>query len=157
MVFPYQVVAIGAAAVAIGLGGFYAGSSHKDAQWSAKWEKRNAYDATAKADSEEAERVKEQEWQKKLEGLQNAGKKDLDDLRKRERDAAASRLRDAIEAARRRASEEASANLRSTASPIDLFAELLGGADDLAEKFAREADESRIRGVACEAAYDATR
>lgn len=146
-----------AGACALVVGAFFYGQHTKDNAWQARWEARNAADAVAQAEAYKREREKEQEWQKKLEEIQNAGKKYLEDLRKRERDAAASRMRDAIEAARRRASEEAAANLRSQASPVDVFAELLTGADELAEKFAREADESRIRGAACEAAYDATR
>lgn len=144
-------------ALASGTGGFFYGLHQKDVQWQVRWNARDTADAEAKAAAEKKEREREQAWQAKIEEIQNAGKKNLEDLRKRERAAADSRMRDAIEAARRRASEEAAATVRSSASPIDMFAGLLDRADELAGKFAREADESRIRGLACEAAYDSTR
>ena len=144
-------------ALASGAGGFFYGSHQKDVQWQVRWNARDTADAKAKAEAEKKEREREQAWQAKIEEIQNANKKNLEDLRKRERAAADSRMRDAIEAARRRASEEAAATVRSAPSPIDMFAGLLDRADELAGKFAREADESRIRGLACEAAYDATR
>lgn len=143
--------------IASGAGGFFYGSHQKDVQWQVRWNARDTADAEAKSAAEKKEREREQEWQAKLEEIKNAGKKNLEDLRKRERAAADSRMRDAIEAARRRASEEAAATVRSAPSPIDMFAGLLDRADELAGKFAREADESRIRGLACEAAYEATR
>lgn len=144
-------------ALASGAGGFFYGSHQKDVQWQVRWNARDTADAEAKAEAEKKEREREKAWQAKIEEIQNAGKKNLEDLRKRERAAADSRMRDAIEAARRRASEEAAATVRIAPSPIDMFAGLLDRADELAGKFAAEADESRIRGLACEAAYDATR
>lgn len=40
---------------------------------------------------------------------------------------------------------------------IDLLAELLGELDTMAGEYAREADESRQRGLACEMSYEAVR
>lgn len=40
---------------------------------------------------------------------------------------------------------------------LDLLAELLGSVDEAAAGYAAEADASRIRGLACERAYDAAR
>lgn len=42
-------------------------------------------------------------------------------------------------------------------SRIDLLAELLGELDSMAGEYAREADESRQRGIACEMSYEAVR
>ena len=154
---PYIVISAGIGAALIAVSSFFYGQHIKDTEWQVKWEARNAADNQAARDAEQAARNKETEWEKKLEEIQNAGRKNLDEVRQRERDAANSRMRDAIEAARRKAAAEAAATLRSTASPIDVFAELLTRADELAEKFAAEADNSRARGLSCEESYDATK
>ena len=66
--------------------------------------------------------------------------------------------RDAADAARARcASAGAPGGGQTGTDIIGLFAELLGEVDAAAATYAAEADRSRIRGLACESAYDSAR
>lgn len=58
-------------------------------------------------------------------------------------------------AARRAAANSAAgAGVPAGADPLDLLVDLFGQSDDLAGQLAKEADRSRIAGLACERQYD---
>lgn len=142
-------------AAGIALAGFGFGAHYKDIQWSLKWEARNLSDSKAAREAEQAERAKEQAWQDKLAEVSQNANKQIEDVRKRERAAADSRVRNAVNDYANRISQETSPTDGGAPSGIEMLAGLLNGADELAERFAAEAEESRKRGLACEASYDA--
>lgn len=150
--------AISAASLAIGFGlGFGFGSHYESLQWSLKWEERNVKDSEAALAAEAKERKQEQEWQTKLEGVSENARKQIEAVRKSERSAADNRVRDAAKAYAARERENSCAEDGGAPSGVEVLAQLFADADELAERMALEADESRIRGLACEAAYDALR
>lgn len=149
---------IGAAAVALsGIFGFATGAHYESIKWSLKWEERNIKDIDAALAAETKERQREQEWQTKLEEVSKNASKQIEDVRRAERSAADGRLRSAAKDYAARTSESACTTDGSTPSGVEVLAELFADADELAERMALEADESRIRGLACEAAYDSLR
>lgn len=149
---------IGAAAVAIaGFMGFSTGAHFESVKWSLRWEARNVADSEAAHKAESAQRDKEQEWQTKLDEVSKNASKQIEDVRRAERSAADGRVRSAAKEYAGRVSESACTTHGGAPSGVEVLAELFADADELAERMASEADESRIRGLACEAAYDALR
>lgn len=146
--------AISAASLAIGFG---FGAHYESLQWSLKWEERNAKDNEAVLAAEANERKREQDWQTKLEEVSKNASKQIEAVRKSERSAADNRVRDAAKAYAARERENSCAENGGAPSGVEVLAQLFADADELAERMALEADESRIRGLACEAAYDALR
>lgn len=127
--------------------GYGVGAYYTSLQWSLKWEARNLADS-------EAARAKEAEWQAKLNEISKDATKKLYDVRKSERAAADDRMRNQ---ARNYASRNKSTCPADGGAPdaIEVLAELFSDADELAETLAAEADEARVRGLACEQAYGA--
>ncbi|QIE86808.1 DUF2514 family protein [Pseudomonas nitroreducens] len=92
------------------------------------------------------------------------GQRNIDQVRANASAAADQRVRDAaakyadriaaVEAGRDSCTAAAS---KAAAQHARVLAELLGEADRLAGIYAEAADESRVRGLACEAAYDGIR
>lgn len=149
---------IGAAAVAFtGFAGFATGAHFESVKWSLKWEQRNVKDNEASLAAETKERVLEQSWQTKLDEVSKNASKQIEDVRRAERSAADGRVRSAAKEYAGRVSESACTANGGAPSGVEVLAELFADADELAERMALEADESRIRGLACEAAYDALR
>lgn len=149
---------IGAVAVALsGFVGFATGANFESVKWTLKWEARNAADQEAALAAETKERQREQEWQTKLEEVSKNASKQIEEVRRAERSAADGRLRSAAKEYAATTSESACTAHGSATSGVEVLAELLADADELAERMALEADESRIRGLACEAAYDSLR
>lgn len=144
MVIAYRV---GAALLAL-CGAFAAGMHYEGTQWESKWHERDAQEIALARDTET-------KWQQRIEEIRNESKQTLEDIVQRERAAADGRLRSAVKAAKQRAVASPSATCGSQTAAVEVFAELLTGADELAEKFAAEADRARASGLACEAAYDA--
>lgn len=122
-------------------------------KWSGRWEAHKVEMSEAAHAAERQERQREQEWQTLLDKVAVDAQTQLDEVRKRERSAADNRVRSA---ARQYAARKDSCPAADSApSPVGLLAELLGESDELAEHYAAEADTARVRGLACERAYDA--
>lgn len=146
--------AISAVSLVIGFG---FGAHYESLQWSLKWEARNVKDSEAAREAEAKERHREQAWQTKLEEVSKNASQQIEAVRKSERTIADNRVRDAAKAYAARERENSCTENGSAASGVEVLAQLFADADELAERMALEADESRIRGLACEAAYDALR
>ena len=157
--------------VALILGGaFFSGSWHGTRQantaWALKWKQRDADDATELAKRQVEAREEEQRRQGEVDEIRKQARQQLAGVQAdADRARAASRgLHDrADKLARRLADSERACGAgtpgRSEAetSGAVLLADLFRRADDRAGELAREADEARARGLACEAAYDAVK
>lgn len=144
--------------------GYGVGAYQTDTRWLLKWTRRDADDATALARRQISARVEEQRQQGEINAIEKhaAGSiaqavSDADRAR-----AESARLHDetaklaARLAASERARHAATARTGAPDSPAsDLFAGLFRRADQRAGELAAIADQARIRGLSCEAAYDA--
>jgi Protein of unknown function (DUF2514) len=124
--------------------------------------------ATARADAEAAARTQSEKYRAIEQELRNAQDQNaqqaeallaaLAHARTVDR-MASERVRDAIQDAAAVARSRCAAAPAAGGGPpgtdiIGLFAQLLGSVEDAAGQYAAEADERRIRGLACERAYD---
>lgn len=153
--------------VALILGGaFFSGSWHGTRQantaWALKWKQRDADDATELAKRQVEAREEEQRRQGEVDEIRKQARQQLAGVQAdADRARAASRgLHDrADKLARRLADRERACGAgtpgRSEAetSGAVLLADLFRRADDRAGQLAKDADEARARGLACEAAY----
>lgn len=148
---------------AIGASGWRLGVDQTEAAWQSRWDKHALADteatATAQAEQRAIEAMRAQTITKVTQDAQHA----IDQARTDAADAAthADSLRDAIDqGASRLASSEASLSACTTdaskaaARFTRVLADVLKSADRTAGIMAAEADQSRVRGLACEAAYD---
>lgn len=144
--------------------GTWFGASKTSAIWALKWKQRDTDDATALAKRQEEARAEEQRRQgeidaieKKAEGQIAQAIADADHARDisvglhAEASKLAARLA-ASERARRAATSSSGATGTTDA---ELLAELFRRADQRAGELAATADKARVRGLTCEAAYDA--
>lgn len=143
---------------------YTAGYSKANAEWALKWKQRDADDATALAKRQAEARAEEQRRQgeidaieKRTEGQIAQAAADADHAR-----AVSDGLHDeaaklaARLAASERARRAATASEGATGTTgSELLAELFRRADQRAGELAATADQARIRGLTCEAAYDA--
>lgn len=136
---------------------FIFGAHYNDRGWQTRWQERNANDAIAAQQAQEQARTTESRWQTKLDEVSKNASQQIEAVRKSERTIADGRVRDAAKAYAARSSENSCTENGSPASGVEVLAQLFADADELAERMAIEADESRIRGLACEASYDALR
>lgn len=142
------------------------GYGDADQQWREKWAQRDARDATALAKRQAEARTEEQRRQGEIDAIRKQASQQLAGVQAAaDRASAASRgLHDkADELARQLAERERACGAgtpgRSEAktSGAALLADLFRRADERAGELARQADEARARGLACEAAYDAVK
>ena len=143
-----------------------AGFNEAEGKWQQRWSQRDADDATALAKRQTEARNKEQRRQSEINEIRERAAQQLalvqaDASTAR---AAADRLQNSAEIlARRLADRERACGAgtpgRSEAktSGTVLLADLFRRADDRAVQLAKEADEARARGLACESAYEALR
>lgn len=134
---------------------FFFGAHYNDRGWQSRWQERNTNYAIAAQQAQEQARTTESQWQSKLDEVSKNASKQLEDVRRTERAAANDRVRSAAKEYANRGSKDSCPTNGSAPDRIQVLADLLADADELAELLAVEADESRIRGLACEAAYDA--
>lgn len=151
---------------AVGIGCWHHGVTTTDAAWQAKWEKREADAAAATSKEQREQRTIEQSRQHSVDKVTQDAQRKID---RAQDDAIAARaaadgLRDAAAklAARLAASEAGrdsctAAAGQAAAQHARVLADMLGEADRLAGIYAEAADESRVRGLACEASYDSVR
>lgn len=142
---------------------YSAGYDSADKAWKVQWAQRDAADTTAKARREAAERNEEQRRQ--LAAYEEQKRAD-EELAKVQVDAdaaerAAGGLRSQLTAIQRQLAGSETGRLSAVAAAGAakaqdgiLLAQLLGEADDLAGKFAKEADERYVAGSTCERTYD---
>lgn len=145
-------------------GGWHEGRSRLEATWQARWNAHEKQDQQAAAAFEARERAEEQRRQQSINKVIEDGQRNIDQVRADAATAADQRVRDAAaKYAGRIAAAEASrdsctaAASQAAAQHARVLAELLGEADRMAGVYAEAADESRVRGLACEAAYDVLR
>ena len=151
-----------ALAVCALFGAYHHGLSVKDAEWQSQWNARDTRDAQAKAENEAAARTREQAYQQSINKAVQDGQRTIDQATA---DASAARasadgLRGAADAlaARLAASQAGGHSCTAAASQaatraVMVFADVLKRADQRAGDLATHADQSRGRGVTCEAAY----
>lgn len=142
---------------------YTAGYSDASAEWALKWKQRDADDGTALAKRQAEAREEEQRRQGEVDEIRKQASQQLAGVKAyADRARAASRgLHDRADklagqlAERERACGAVTPG-RGEAEPSGavLLADLFRRADERAGELAREADEARARGLACEAAYD---
>ncbi|MEG1214579.1 MAG: DUF2514 family protein [Leclercia sp.] len=144
--------------------GSWLGARQANTSWKMKWKQRDATDATALAKRQAEARAEEQNRQDKIDAIEKRAEEqiaqavaDADHAR-----AVTDGLHD--EAAKLTARLAASERIRCAATASEgsagttgseLLAELFRRADQRAGELAAIADQARIRGLTCEAAYDA--
>jgi hypothetical protein len=160
-ILPY-IAALALVAGAL-FGVYHHGLSVKDAEWQAKWNKRDARDAQAKEQNEAAERAKEQARQLAINKVIQDGQQIID---RATADADAARasadsLRGAADAlaARLATSQGGGHSCTAAASQaatraVLVLADVFKRADERSGDLAGYADQSRGRGVTCEQAFD---
>lgn len=145
---------------------YSAGYGDANQHWREKWAQRDARDTTALAQRQAEARAEEQRRQGEIDAIRKQASQQLAGVQAdADRARAASRgLHDrADKLARQLADRERACGTgtpgRSEAetSGAVLLADLFRRADDRAGQLARDADEARARGLACEAAYDAVK
>lgn len=140
-----------------------AGADSKDAEWRGLWLQRDLADSTATLHHEVANRAEEQRRQRAADEEQKRANEELAKVRA---DAdAAQRAGDGLQRqlteVQRQLARSETGRLSSVAAASAakaqtgiLLAQLLSEADDLAGKFAKEADERYVAGSTCERTYD---
>lgn len=150
--------------LALTTGSYVKGLHAADAKWQLKWTERDKADALALAQREAAARTEEQRKQGEIDAISTDAQKKIDaahsdaavaastaDSLHKQADKLAARL-----AERERACKSSIAGAgQATTSGSTVLAELFRRADDRATKLAAIADESRVRGLACESSYAA--
>lgn len=144
-------------------GAYHHGVSVTNATWQAEWNARDTRDAQAIAQNEAAERTKEQARQLSINKVIQDGQRTIDQLAA---DAAAERasrrgLQLAADtlAARLAASESSGNSCTAAASKAAtraamVLADVLKRIDERAGDLADYADQSHVRGMTCEQAFD---
>lgn len=145
-------------------GGWREGSARMDAAWQVRWNLHVLEDQKAASGFEARERAEEQRRQQSINKVIEDGQRNIDQVRADAAVAADQRVRDAAaKYADRIAAAEAgrdsctAAASQAAAQHARVLADMLGEADRLAGVYAEAADESRVRGLACEAAYSGLR
>jgi predicted nucleic acid-binding Zn-ribbon protein len=142
---------------------FYGGKRYADYQWQLKWAQRDIDDKTAQGKREKENRVIEQNMQSAITKVSQDAEKELQAVQADAIRAAdgAERLHGAISELQQRLRnsqgtvDSALAGKREAeARASQLFAELLKQSDKRAGEYAATADDARVRGLACERAYD---
>lgn len=145
-------------------GGWHEGRVRLEAAWQSRWNEHEKQDQQAAVAFEARERAEEQRRQQSINKVIEDGQRNIDQVHADASAAADQRVRDSsAKYAGRVAAAEAgrdsctAAASQAAAQHARVLAELLGEVDRLAGVYAEAADESRVRGLACEAAYDGVR
>jgi len=144
-------------------GAYHHGETLANAQWQSRWNDRDTADAQAKELNESTERAKEQARQQAINKVVENGQVFIDTATAAVAAAnrESGRVRDAADdLANRLAASEAGRNSctaaagKAAAHAARVLADVFKLADERAGLMAADADQSRARGVTCEAAYD---
>ena len=161
------LAALLALAIAAGLGywrGHVSGAAGVQARWDADTTRQQLQDTRRALAAEQVNRQKEQELRHAAESNARQVETELADARRAGAvaDAAGSRLRQQVaqlvaasKTSRPACAAGAGAPAATGPAAIDLLAELHSRTDEVAGQLAAVADDARIRGAACERAYDA--
>lgn len=145
-------------------GSYFKGYDSANASWQLKWSERDKADALSLAQREAVVRAEEQRKQGEIDAISTDAQKKIDaangdaavaastaDSLHKQADKLAARLTE-----RERACKSSTAGAGQTAtSGSTVLAELFRRADERATKLAAIADQSRVRGLACESSYAA--
>ncbi|EAT6369383.1 DUF2514 domain-containing protein [Salmonella enterica] len=140
-----------------------AGADSKDAEWQWRWLQRDLADSTATLHQDIANRAEEQRRQRAANEEQERANEELAKLQtdagvaKRAGDELQRQLTEVQRQLARSETGRLSALAAASAAKAQtgiLLAQLLSEADDLAGKFAKEADERYVAGSTCERTYD---
>jgi len=145
-------------------GSYFKGYDTADTSWQLKWSERDKADALALAEREAVVRAEEQRKQGEIDAISTDAQNKIDaahsdaavaaytaDSLHKQADKLAARL-----AERERACKSPTAGAgQATISGSTVLAELFRSADERATKLAAIADQSRVRGLACESSYAA--
>lgn len=156
---PYLVVLllVGAAL----FGAYHHGETLANAQWQAKWDKRDIADAKTRADAEKAARDLEQQRQQQAEKVQRDATQKLEQART---DAAGAntaadglrrRVQQLLAAGSARSNTGTGSSCSTVTNPGNLLAVVLDQSVQRNRELAAIADTARVKGLACEAAYTA--
>lgn len=159
---PYAIAAV---LVAGALYGVYShGRTVENGEWSTRWSERDAADATARADAEEAQRNEEKRRAEWAAGVQRDATQEINRLQTDADGSAADarRLRDqltALQARLGRTGQGAAAPLgsASTTRAAMVLSELLSSCVSQRQEVASAFDRSRIAGLTCERSYEGLR
>jgi len=142
---------------------YHHGLTVSDAKWQAKWDKRDADDATARAAAEQAARKTEEANQAAITKVQTDATQKLEQARTDAASANASadglrkRVQQLLTASHARANTPAASGSAPGADAGDLLANVLEQSVERNRDLAKVADSALTRGKACEAAYDSLR
>lgn len=142
---------------------FNAGRDDADRDWTLRWTSRDLADATMTLHLEVAERAEERRRQDAVDEERERTERELVDLQSDllGADLAGRGLQQQLTELQRQLARSETGHLSAIAAAgaakaetTRVLAELLGEVDDLAGKFAKEADERYVAGSACERTYD---
>ena len=156
-ILPY-IAALALVAGAL-FGAYRHGQTLANAEWQAKWEKRDADDAQARADAETTARALEQQRQHNAEKVQADATQKLEQARtdaagaNTAADGLRKRVQQLLAASNARSNTGASASCTPGTNPGNLLAVVLDKSVQRNRELAAIADATRVRGLACEAAY----
>ena len=134
--------------------------------WREKWAQRDARDATALARRQVEARAEEQRRQGEIDAIRKQASQQLAGVQaaadhtraaSRELHDRADKLARQLAYRERACGAGTSGRSEAETSGAVLLADLFRRTDDRAGKLAKDADEARARGLACEAAYDAVK
>lgn len=140
-----------------------AGADSKEAEWQGRWLQRDLADSTATLHQDVANRAEEQRRQQAVNEEQNRANEELAKVQAAADAAkhAGDGLQQQLTAVQRQLARSETGRLSAIAAASAakaqagiLLAQLLSEADDLAGKFAKEADERYVAGSTCERTYD---
>ncbi|RJT45677.1 DUF2514 family protein [Rahnella woolbedingensis] len=160
----WKPIALAFFLLALTTGSYVKGMHASDAKWQLKWTERDKADALALAQLESAARTEEQRKQGEIDAISTDAQNKIDaahsdaavaastaDSLHKQADKLAARLTE-----RERACKSSAAGAgQATTSGSTVLAELFRRADERATKLAAIADQSRVRGLACESSYAA--
>ncbi|HED3095554.1 TPA: DUF2514 domain-containing protein [Citrobacter freundii] len=140
-----------------------AGADSKEAEWQGRWLQRDLADSTATLHQEVANRAEEQRRQQAVKEEQKRANEELAQVQAAADAAkhAGDGLQQQLTAVQRQLARSETGRISAIAAASSakaqagiLLAQLLSEADDLAGKFAKEADERYVAGSTCERTYD---
>ncbi len=137
------------------------GYQKADTSWKFQWAQRDLTDATTALQREVAERAKEQRRQHAADEERKRADEELAKIQADAAERARGGLQQQLATVQRQLAGSETGRLSALAAASQakaetgiLLAQLLGEADDLAGKFAKEADERYVAGSTCERTYD---
>lgn len=158
-IFPYICAALLVAGALFGA--YHHGVTMTNAEWQVKWDARNTKDETATAAAELSARTLEQQRQQSADKVQRDATQKLEQARTdaASANAAADGLRQRVQqllaASGSGSHSTVTGSCSTVTNPGNLLAVVLDKSVQRNRELAEVADIARVKGLACEAAYDA--